>query len=147
MSEKKSIFLSTGSVEWIHLTTQKDGPKWSEAINSTIRQIRYLTKRSVPELTIEEWEVLIDVYKDVEFPAYAPIPWIARDIMYSAGALSIESLNPEHAALVKKMDTLTDIQQLAILYVIQIYKNEEWHYKGECKVINDDIIRDIKLLI
>ena len=141
MSAKKSIFLSTGSVEFIQLTTQKDGPKWSEAINSTIRQIRYLIKYSIPELTIGEWKTLINVYKTEEFPAYGLKPWIARDIMYKAGALSVEQLTTEDSALVKKMDALTDVQQLAVLYVIQIYKNSEF------LAITEDIIHDIKNMI
>ena len=138
MSAKKSIFLSTGSVEFIQLTTQKNGPKWSEAINSTIRQIRYLIKYSIPELTVEEWETLIDVYKTEEFPAYGLRPWIARDIMSRYGILSTELLEPKQATLVKKMDGLDDVQQLAVLYVIQIYKN------SDSKAITEDIVQKIK---
>lgn len=143
MATKKSVFLSDLTVNWIISTTQKDyaahdGPKWSEAINATFEQFRYLLKTSLPELTINEWTVILNVYAGCYFPAHGVPARIASDMMDNVGAISIDELAEDYAALVKKVHDMSQVEQLAILYFVQIFWSQSW--SGDW----DDIASQVK---
>lgn len=130
MSTKKAVFLSDYTANWIQSTTtiesHAQGPKWSESINSTFDQLRYLLKTSLPELSIDEWEIILNVYAGSYFPAHGVPARIARDMMDNVGACSIEELSHDYAKLVKKVHTFSQTQQLAILYFVQIFWVNDW---------------------
>jgi len=125
MATKKSVFLGDVTVNWINITTidtnAEDGPKWSEGINATFEQFRYLIKTSLPELSQEEWQIILNTYAGSYFPAHGVPARIASDIMDDLGVISIDALDPELADLVKKMHGLSQPEQLAVLYFVQIF--------------------------
>jgi hypothetical protein len=130
MATKKSVFLADHTAGWIEITTQKygfeEGAKWSEAINATFEQFRYLIKTSLPELTVDEWTIILNVYTGCYFPAHGVPARIASDMMDNVGAVSLEELSPEYAELVKKVHAMTQIEQLAILYFVHIFWAGKW---------------------
>lgn len=142
MATKKSVFLSTRTVEWIESTTKKDsheqGAKWSESINATVDQFRFLLKTELPELEMIEWQAILNVYSGCYFPAHGIPARIASDMMDDAGAIEISELSEDYAALVRKVYAMTQVEQLAILYFVQIFWSSDW--KGEW----DEIVSTIK---
>jgi len=131
MATKKSVFLADLTVAWIETTTQKDhaahdGPKWSEAINATFEQFRFLMRESLPDLSQDEWTIILNVYAGCYFPAHGVPARIASDMMDNVGAVSVEDLTPDYAALVRKVHALSQPQQLAVLYFVQIFWSANW---------------------
>lgn len=133
MATKKSVFLSDYTTAWIEATTSKhlhnQGPKWSEAINATVEQFRFLLRGSLPDLDIEEWHIILNVYAGCYFPAHGVPARIASDMMDDLGEISIENLKPDYAALVRKVYAMSQLEQLAILYFVQIFWSNDW--KGD----------------
>lgn len=139
MSTKKSVFLADHTVEWIESSTSRkinwnepEGPKWSEAINATFEQLRFLLRESLPDLSMEEWETLLNVYSGCYFPAHGVPARIASDMMDKIGAVDIgevETNTPDYAALIRKTHKMSQPEQLAILYFVQIFWSTDW--KGE----------------
>lgn len=125
MAEKKSVFLSNETAQWIRSTTG-ESPKWSESINATFAQFRALLKASIPILTKKEWGILVDVFEDIDQPAYyghqlGISKVIAAKMLSHAGAISIDSLpDDDFKALLIKAHKLTELEQLAVLYCIQM---------------------------
>jgi len=142
MSTKKAVFLSDRAAEWIQATTKKDhpaqdGPKWSESINATFEQLRFLLKSSLPELTIDEWQIILNVYAGTYFPAHGIPCRIASDMMDNIGEISLDNVNEEYAKLVRKLYAMSQLEQLAILYFVQIFWSGKW--SGEW----DEIVKHI----
>jgi hypothetical protein len=141
MALKKSVFLSTRTAAWIESITKKEshgeGPKWSEAINATFDQFRFLLKSELPELTMEEWEVILNVYTGCYFPAHGVPARIASDMMDNVGAIDLSELSAEYSEMVKKVYAFSQVQQLAILYFVQIFWSCNW--KGEWSEIVEQI--------
>jgi hypothetical protein len=131
---KKSVFLSSKTVEWIECTTKiyhpaSDGPKWSEAINATFEHLRFLLKNSLPDLSAEEWEIILNVYAGCYMPAHGVPARIASDMMDDLGEVSIENVRknlPAYADLVIKIHALSQTEQFAILYFVQIFWSRDW---------------------
>jgi hypothetical protein len=147
MATKKSVFLSGHTVSWIESTTSvntkeaEEGPRWSEAINATFEQFRFLLREALPELDADEWETILNVYAGIYFPAHGVPARIASDMMDNLGEISVENVeavNPGYAALVKKVHAMPQAQQLAILYFVQIFWSSDW--RGEW----DEIVEEIK---
>jgi hypothetical protein len=139
MATKKSVFLSDYTVKWIEYTTKKklngeeiEGAKWSESINATFEQFRFLIRGSLPELTMEEWTIILNVYAGCYFPAHGVPCRIASDIMDDIGEFSIEAvekLMPEKAELIRKVHAMSQLEQLAMLYFVQIFWSNDWPMK------------------
>jgi hypothetical protein len=142
MATKKSVFLSDYTVGWIESTTKKDshdqGPKWSESLNATVEQFRHLLRTNLPELTRDEWTCLLNVYTGCYFPAHGVPARIASDMMDNVGAVDIAELSDEYAELVRKTHAMSQAQQLAILYFVQMFWASDW--KGDW----DEIEKTIK---
>lgn len=131
MSTKKSVFLSDVTVDWIESTTKKDhpasdGPKWSEAINATFEQFRFLLRTSLPELSADEWQTILNVYAGCYFPAHGVPARIASDMMDNVGAVDINELSEDYAALVRKAHAMSQVEQLAVLYFVQMFLSQSW---------------------
>lgn len=125
MAIKKSVFLSDRTGEWISTTTCKSG-KWSESINATTDQFRYLLRVSVPELSIEEWTSIFNIYNGCHMPAHSIPARVASDMMDDIGAIDLENVDKDYAALVRKVYAMTQAEQMAITYVAQIFWSSEW---------------------
>lgn len=130
MSTKKSVFLSTNTVEWISLTTQ-DGdsePKWSNSINASVEQLRFLLTENFPQILNEEIEFLLPVYQDkksITLPVNIPI-----DIMRHYGVISKDALDVKQQIAFELVSHMNQRQQLAIIYLIQIYHRQQWGDEG-----------------
>jgi len=124
MAFKKSIFLANPSVEWIEATATRfdlgEGTKWSEAINATFEQLIFLLEDALPTLAVTEWEALLNLYKDYQFPAHGVPAQVARDLMSDGKVIDLSQLKDKEAALARKVHAYTQVQQMAILYVIQL---------------------------
>lgn len=150
MATKKSVFLSDQTVGWIESTTKKtlndqelDGPKWSEAINATFEQFRHLLRGAFPDLSMDEWQMILNVYAGCYFPSHGVPARIASDMMDNLGEIDIaqvEQTMPDYAALVRKMAAIPQLQQLAILYFVQIFWSNDWKMKEW-----PEIVAEIKL--
>jgi len=128
MGIKKSVFLSNSTEQWIADTTIKNekNPLWSESINVTFAQFRLLLKNSLPELTNDEWMMIINIYKECYMPGHALPARIASDIMIFFGAVDVNTLSDDCRDIVIKLNTMSQAEQLAILYVVQIYWANKW---------------------
>lgn len=145
MATKKSVFLSTRTVEWIEGTTKKanfdEAPKWSESINATFEQFRFLLKNALPEFSTAEWEIILNVYAGCYFPAHGVPARIASDMMDNLGEVDLEKLtefHPEYASLVRKTHAMTQVEQLAVLYFVQIFWSNNWTSEW------DEVVKTIK---
>jgi hypothetical protein len=145
MSIKKSVFLSDNTAQWVTTTTGDiqagENPRWSESINATFDQFRYLIANSLPELNAYEWQIILNVYAGCYMPAHALPARIASDIMDDMGEISIDTVEkvlPEKAALIRKVHGMNQLEQLSILYFNQIF----WLNKWECEF--DEIVAQIK---
>lgn len=133
MANKKSVFLSDYTSQWIETTTSKplhgEGPKWSESINATFEQFRFLLRGSLPELSMDEWTIILNVYAGCYFPAHGVPARIASDMMDNLGEISLDNLRksqPDYAELVEKVYALSQTEQLAILYFVQLFWSNNW---------------------
>ena len=145
MATKKSVFLSDYTTSWIESTTKKNNQddkfiKWSESINATFEQFQFLLRENLPELDIDEWKIILNVYACCYFPAHGVPARIASDMMDNVGAISIDELSDYYADLVKKVHAMNQIQQLAILYFVQIFWSNDW----KCDWDWDEIVKAIK---
>lgn len=136
MATKKSVFLADFTVNWINDTTTKklngeelDGPKWSESINATFEQFRFLLRDALPDLDQNEWQTILNVYAGCYFPAHGVPARIASDMMDNLGECdlaAVEKTMPDYAALVRKVHAMNQVEQLAILYFVQIFWSNDW---------------------
>ena len=146
MAIKKSVFLSDRTGEWISVTTCKSGfdmtPKWSESINATTDQFRYLLKVSIPDLNIYEWTSIFNIYNGCHMPAHSIPARVASDMMDNIGAIDLENVGKDYAALVRKVYAMTQTEQLAITYVAQIFWSSEWKLDED-----DDWLTVVKMIV
>lgn len=132
MSVKKSVFLSDQTARWVGATTTQhsdgvSGPRWSESINATCEHFRHVLCSAMPELTQDEWQILLNIYAGSYSPAHDAPARIASDMMDNVGAISIDKLDDaEYKALVIKMHKTSQVEQLAVLYFIQIFWSGDW---------------------
>ena len=143
MATKKSVFLSDYTVNWIESTTSKklngtdiDGPKWSESINATFEQFRFLLRTSLPELTMAEWQTILNVYAGCYFPAHGVPARIASDMMDNIGAVDLNQVEQNYADLVRKVHAFNQVEQLAILYFVQIFWSNDWKMKEWQEIVD-----------
>jgi hypothetical protein len=121
MPVKKSVFINDKTAAWIATTTTEGGaaPTWSESINTTFRQFSYLLKDALPEFTDAEWEFIANIYETRKAPAHQCPARIAGDIMDSLGIISLD--HEPNAELIKRLHGMSQTEQMAVLYFIQIY--------------------------
>ncbi len=81
--------------------------------------------QSLPNLTMDEWQMILGTYDGSWIEPHQPLS-IATDIMDDRGAISLADLTPEYAALVQKIHTLSQDEQLAIMDFVQKYWAHDW---------------------
>ena len=143
MSYRTVIYLSGRTCAWITDTTAKpdfgEKARWSVAVNATVDQFRYLIRNSLPDLSRDEWTIILNVYAGCYFPAHAIPARIASDMLDNVGVDSIEDItNEDYKALAIKVYGMTQIEQFAILYFVQIFFANKWNMEW------DDIVAAIK---
>ena len=129
MATKKSVFLCSHTTDWINATTANpdkgEGPHWSESINATFEQMRYLLRGALPDLSQDEWQIILNTYAGSYFPAHGVPARIASDIMDSIGEVSLDNVETHYRALVEKVHAMSQLEQLATLYFVQIFWSEK----------------------
>jgi len=119
---KKSLSLSATTKNWVMLNNPDCEEKWSAPINAAISHFSQLLKNALPDLSDDEWKIILNTYAGCDMPAYRKHPLsIAKDIMDDLGVIDINALSNDHLRVVLKLHDLSQIQQLAILYVAQIF--------------------------
>jgi predicted small metal-binding protein len=113
-SIKKSVMLNEGTLNYIKARVRDESDiGWSEVLNEGFRALKWLSNQALPDLTPEEWQYILNAYSACMM-SFNPPYRIASDLMYSAGAVSIEELTPEYADLVKKIHAMSELEQYAI---------------------------------
>ncbi len=126
-SMRVSAYFSAASAAAIQARTPKgEKPNISGTTNELIRRYVWLVKSSLPELTNDEWQTLINVYAGCWLGEFVPPARIASDMMDDAGVLSLDELESDYAALVRKAHGWNQAEQLAVLDFIQRFWCGEW---------------------
>lgn len=97
---------------------------WSNQVNRAILINDFLSRQMLPDFDDDEWGVILNVYVDttgvIENPPYS----IASDLMDSLGLIDVQA-HP-HTELVKRIHTMNQADQFAILSFVEKY----WHNSG-----------------
>ena len=128
-SIKKSVMLSEGTLDYINARVRHESEiGWSEVLNEGFKALKWLSAQALPDLTPDEWQYLLNAYSGCMM-SFSPPYRIASDLMDDAGAVSIEELTPEYAALVKKIHGMTQVQQYAIQdFIIKFWAGgDKWN--------------------
>lgn len=125
-SIKKSVMLSDLTQKFIGDRSRQDGDiAWSENLNEGIKALSWIASAELPELTQSEWQTILNVYAGSAID-YTPPYRVASDMMDDRGAISIDELEPEYAALVRKIHGMTQAQQWAILDFAKRFWARDW---------------------
>ena len=127
-SIKKSVMFSEGTLDYINARVRHPSDiGWSEVLNEGFKALRWLSNQALPDLTPEEWEVILNAYSGC-LMSFAPPYRIASDLMDDRGAISLDDVEPDYAALVKKIHAMTQVQQYAIQdFVIKFWAGgDKW---------------------
>lgn len=126
---KKSVFLSETTVEFLSLVAKNNADldviQWSGGINGSILALKNIIRESMPDLTEQEWNMLLNVYNGSFEPAFSPgALYISGCMMDDRGEISIETLrnaDPDYAELIEKVHGMNAAEQYAILFVCQAF--------------------------
>ena len=143
--QKRSIYVQPATKDFITATTSAgdDGPKWSNGINTAIEQYRWLLAKSLPDLSTQDWERILSTYAGSYMPAHRLPARIASDMMDDMGEISLDAVEkslPEKADLIKKVYAMTQIEQMAILYFVQIFWLNDWSHCQDFEQIKSEIV-------
>jgi len=126
MGIKKSVFLSDRSEKIIRSMSHHDHPRWSQVINQTFAAMDSIFRNSLPALSTDDWQVIMNAYSSGTRDTISCIPFqIASDIMGDRGLLDVEQ-HPQKN-LVKRIHAMTQAEQFAILTVVRIFYLNSWH--------------------
>lgn len=143
-SIKKSVMFSEGTLDYINARVRHESDiGWSEVLNEGFKALKWLSSQALPDLTPDEWQYILNAYSGCMM-SFNPPYRIASDLMDDAGAVSIEELTPEYAALVKKIHGMTQVQQYAIQdFIIKFWAGgDKWN---DAKDFNEIIERIKKM--
>jgi hypothetical protein len=142
MSSKRSgVYLSASSTKLVEsLTGVNSSP--SGIINCVIERYWWACKKSLPDLTTAEWEVLLNVYTGCEMSSYSPPYRIGSDMMDYRGESDLNALektDPDYATLVQKMNALSQVQQMAVLDFCQRFWSKSWTGYSDFDAIKQEL--------
>ena len=123
MSLKKSVMISDSAVAAIQARSRGDiGIGWSQSINKAITDLKTLCRVMLPDLTENEWVMVLNVHNGsfLEDQTFFPLR-LASDVMDCYGVVDIGELDEPHQALVRKLHTMSQAEQYAILDMVQKY--------------------------
>lgn len=138
-SIKKSVMFSELTQDYIAARTRSDDNiAWSEALNEGFKALKWLSQQALPELSAEEWQIILNAYAG-SIVSFNPPYRVASDLMDDVGAISIEELEPEYAALVKKVHSMDQMGQYAIMDFVQKFWAKDWSDKPDFAAIAAEI--------
>ena len=128
MSMKKSVMLSDHTVAIMQSMTDKrdQGSKiaWSNLINRSLVVNDYLARVSLPDLTDDEWTVILNAYAGCVGSIENPPFRVASDLMDDQGLVDVEQhSNPD---LVKRIHSMSQSEQFAILVFVEKFWFGNW---------------------
>lgn len=126
---KKSVFLSESTVDFLSIVAKNNADldviQWSGGINGSIYALKTIISESIPDLTDDQWNMLLNVYNGSFEPAFSPVALnVAGCMMDNVGEISIENLrkkDAEYADLVEKVHNMTAAEQYSILFICQSF--------------------------
>ena len=126
-SIKKSVMLSSETTAYI-LARNKDENEisWSESLNEGFKILKFISQQALPELSQEEWTIILNTYAgstvdNVRFPLR-----IASDIMDDLGVIDPSLLKKEIKATVEKVYEFNQIEQFAIMDFVRKFWAKNW---------------------
>lgn len=128
-SIKKSVMLSEQAQRYIDTRGYTKGGgedyAWSEAVNETFKAAQWVAESSLPELSQAEWQHILNAHSGVIID-YTPPYRLASDLMDNVGAVSLEELDPDYAALVRKLHSMSQAAQFAVLDFTRKFWARAW---------------------
>ena len=128
MSKKAGVYLTDHSQAIIEsLSGESASP--SSVINAALERYRWVCSQSLPDLTAQEWQSILNVYAGSEMSSYSPPYRVASDMMDDIGAVDIAAVadnDPDYAELVRKTHAMTQAEQLAIIDFCQRFWCRDW---------------------
>lgn len=117
---KRSVQLNEQTETYINQrNTTDDKPNISSHLNQAIAQLNYLSRTERPELTIQEWRELYNVYAGSDMTMIALPIDLANDVLVHYGANVPQQT--DCSELVLKLREMTQIQQYALIDAVRIY--------------------------
>lgn len=119
--KKAGLYMNAWSSQVLHNYTQggRDNGSLSEHINAMIERYDWIMRYSLPDMTAEQWQMLLNVYAGSEMTSYHPPYRIASDIMDCYGVLELSELDASLAETVRQIHAMSQAQQCAILDACQ----------------------------
>lgn len=142
-SIKKSVMFSDATVSFIRARNKaEDEIMWSQALNENFKALSWLIRASLPELLVEDWEKILNVYAGSIIEFQPPFR-IASDIMDYHGALELQQLEQDWAMLAITLHGMSQAQQYAIMEFVRVFWSHDWSDTEDFK----EIIRQIKEML
>ena len=136
MSELKKIYMTDQTLRFISVRTkcQDESPSWSAAVNSGFTALEFFYRDNMPELTFNEWLMILNAYCGTAMDhLHLPVN-MASDIMDDLGADSLDQLDETYQLIIKHIASLTQGQQLAALDLVQRF----WSITGQVEDENTE---------
>jgi hypothetical protein len=148
-SIKPSVSLSDWSQAVLsrYGTRTETGPGLSPVINSVLERYDWLMRQSLPELSNQQWQTLLNVYSGSEMTSYNPPYRVASDILDCFGVLELSELDQPVADLARMCHGMTQAQQCAILDACQRFWSAGSNAMQEGETLTDAIKRLMKTVI
>lgn len=138
-SLKKSAMISEETQGYAAARTKTpiEEVTWSAPVNEAFKALKWLSNEALPDLSPSEWEVILNAYAG-SIVSFNPPFRVASDLMDDAGAISLEELKPDHAAIVKRVHGMSQIEQFAIMDFVQKFWARDW---SDCEDFREIIDR------
>jgi hypothetical protein len=98
---------------------------WSAAINGGFEALGWLSQELLPDLTDAEWQLILNTYSGCLLDYHRPLR-IASDIMDDLGAIDINDLDADTAAVVRKCHAMSQPEQFAVLDFVSQFWAGDW---------------------
>ncbi len=130
MSIKKSVMLTDHTVAIMEACTDKRNPDraiaWSNLVNRGIILGDFLFKSSLPKLTADEWQDILNTYSGTFGVLEHPPFRIASDMMDNLGLIDVN--DHPNSELVKRIHNMSQAEQYAIMCFVERFWNNDWNH-------------------
>lgn len=134
-SLKKSVMFSDATCNFIRDRNKaEDEIMWSRELNEGFKALSWLTRQSLPDLAVADWEVILNVYAG-SWIEFQPPFRIASDIMDHFGVVDINDLDPELRLQVVRLHGLSQPQQYAIMEFVRVFWSHDWSHTKDFKEV------------
>jgi len=143
MSIKKSVMIHSTTLAVMNAMTDKrsndeNSPQWSSLVNRAVIVNDFLFRASMPDLSINDWQVILNCYAGTVGSLEHPPFRISSDLMDDRGLIDID-LHPDKD-LVKRVHVMSQCEQFAILSFVERYWNNNWDHAKDFEDVIDIIL-------